>query len=144
MSPYIWLILGGIFLVIELITLGLTTIWFACGSVVAFFLNIAGLGVVWQVLAFIVVSVVMLLMLRAYAVQKFNMKVQPTNIDSLIGKQGIVVEDIHNLEETGAVKLDGKIWTARTEKADETLKTGEVVSVLRIEGVKLIVKKGEE
>lgn len=137
-----WLLLIIVFVVIEIITLGLTTVWFAGGSVVALIAAICNADVGIQIVLFFVVSIAMLFLVRPSACRKFNSKRIKTDIASLIGAEGKVVEEIDNFNQKGCVLLDGKEWTARS--ADGTsIEVGAKVSVNEISGVKLIVTKNE-
>ena len=129
-----------LFLVVEAATAGLTCIWFALGSVAA--LLTAWLrGPLWlQLVWFLVVSVAALLLTRPLAKKFINDRKIPTNADRAIGRIGIVTETIDNIAASGAVKLDGQEWTARSAD-DDVIAMGERVEALEIRGVKLIVKK---
>ena len=129
-----------LFLVVEAATAGLTCIWFALGGVAAL-LTAWFRGPIWlQVVWFIAVSVAALLLTRPLAKKFINAKKEPTNADRAIGRIGIVTETVDNIAATGAVKLDGQVWTARSTDG-EVIAMGERVEALEIRGVKLIVKK---
>ena len=136
----IWLVVLAILLVIEFLTLGLTTVWFARGALVAFLVSLAG-GPLWlQLLLFIAVSVVLLLFTRPLAVKYLNKDVQKTNVDSIPGQKGIVTATIDNLKAEGQVTIQGMEWTARAKNGN-TIEKGKVVRVTAVEGVKLIVEE---
>ena len=136
----IWLVVLAILLVIEFLTLGLTTVWFAGGALVAFLVSLAG-GPLWlQLLLFIAVSVVLLLFARPLAVKYLNKDVQKTNVDSIPGQKGIVTATIDNLKAEGQVTIQGMEWTARAKNGN-TIEKGKVVRVTAVEGVKLIVEE---
>ena len=136
----IWLVVLAILLVIEFLTLGLTTVWFAGGALVAFLVSLAG-GPLWlQLLLFIAVSVVLLLFTRTLAVKYLNKDVQKTNVDSIPGQKGIVTATIDNLKAEGQVTIQGMEWTARAKNGN-TIEKGKVVRVTAVEGVKLIVEE---
>ena len=135
----VWVVLMVVFLVVEAATAGLTCIWFAVGSLAAL---IAALfdALLWlQIVWFLVISFVTLYFTRPLVKKYVNSRSQPTNADMVIGKEALVTEDIDNVEATGAVSVGGKVWTARSADGGR-IKSGAVVSVLRIEGVKLIVE----
>ncbi|MCI8410147.1 MAG: NfeD family protein [Lachnospiraceae bacterium] len=136
----IWLVSVAVFLVIEILTLGLTTIWFAGGALVAFLAGICGANIAIQFILFFVVSFVMLLGVRPSACRKFNSKRIKTNVESLIGTECKVLEQIDNFNQKGTVLLDGKEWTARSIE-DRILEVGERVQVVKISGVKVYVTK---
>ena len=138
-----WLIALIVFLVIEAATLGLATIWFAGGALVALIAAMCGAGLGIQVASFLVVSLVLLIFTRPFAVRFLSKDTLKTNVDRVIGMEGVVTEEISNLAGTGKVSLDGNIWTARTENEGGTIPVDAVVAVLRVEGVKLIVKVKE-
>ena len=136
----IWLAVLIIMLVIELFTMGLTTVWFAGGALIAIIAAAINLPVWVQITVFIVVSGVLLWFTRPIAIKYFNKSRRKTNIESMIGREAIVMTDINNLEETGLIKLGGIEWTARAAKRDMYIKAGTIVEIEAVEGVKLIVR----
>lgn len=139
----VWVIAMVVFLVVEAVTVGLASIWFAVGALAAMFTAMVG-AVLWvQLAVFLVVSAVMLYFTRPLVKKYVNAKVQPTNADMLIGRECRVTETIDNVAGTGAVYVDGKTWTARTDDGEQ-IPEGELVIAKRIDGVKLIVKKTAE
>ena len=134
-----WLAVFVLLIVIELATRGLTTIWFAGGAVAGFIASMLGANVVIQAVVFFVVSIVLLIFTRPFAVRYINSNKTKTNIDGLIGQEALVLEEINNIRETGCARLEGKEWTARSVD-DSVIPADTVVIVERIEGVKLIVK----
>ena len=142
--PVYWLIALVVFLVIEAATLGLATIGFAGGALVALIAAMCGAGIVIQIVLFLVVSLVLLFFTRPLAVRFLNKDTLKTNVDRVVGMEGVVTEEISNLAGTGKVSLGGNVWTARTENEGGTIPVDAVVTVLRVEGVKLIVKVKEK
>ncbi len=140
----IWLVILFVCIVIEVATMGLTTIWFAGGALIATILSMLRVPFAIQIVAFFVVSIVLLIFTRPIAVRYFNKSRAKTNIDSLIGKEAIVVSEIDNLQGIGRVQVEGKEWTARTEQQNVHIPVGKVVIIQKIDGVKLIVKKRKE
>lgn len=139
----VWLALLIIFAVAEAATVGLTSVWFALGSLGALVCALAG-GNIWlQLGIFIVLSLVCLVALRPLAKKYLNNRVEPTNADRVIGQEARVTQDIDNIQGTGAVTIGGVTWTARSEH-DTPIPTGAMVRVLRIEGVKVMVEKSKE
>lgn len=139
----VWLALLIIFAVAEAATVGLTSVWFAIGSLGALVCALAG-GNIWlQLGIFIVLSLVCLVALRPLAKKYLNTRVEPTNADRVIGQEARVTQDIDNIQGTGAVTIGGVTWTARSEH-DTPIPTGAMVRVLRIEGVKVMVEKSKE
>ena len=139
-----WLIIFVACIVIEIITMGLTTIWFAGGSLVAA-VSVAFSAPLWlQLLLFVAVSFVLLYFTRPIAVKYFNKDRIKTNVESLIGKQAIVISEIDNLQGIGQVTVGGQEWSARTVKDGITLPVGCVVVIRAINGVKLMVEEKEQ
>lgn len=142
MNPvYFWLITMILFIGFELATMGLTTMWFALGALVALAVAAVG-GPVWlQVIVFFAVSLLALFCFRNLAKEHFNRNRVKTNADSLIGRKGIVTEDISNIYATGQVTIAGQEWTARSIDDSVTLEKGEMVVIRSISGVKLMVER---
>ena len=140
----IWLAALFVCIVIEIATMGLATIWFAGGALVAAILAMVKAPLWAQVVAFFVVSIILLIFTRPVAVRYFNKSRAKTNIDSLIGKEAIVLSEIDNLQGIGRVQVDGKEWTARTVASGITIPVGAVVIVNKIDGVKLLVEERKE
>lgn len=142
----IWLIIMLTLFVIELATLGLTTIWFAIGALCAMIAAVAGAPFSIQLILFFAVSVVMLLVTRPWAIRYLNSRTTKTNAEALIGRVVRVTEDINNLRDEGHVIVDGMEWTARSSDSTITFRKDDFVVIDRIEGVKMIVSRtsGEE
>lgn len=136
----IWIIAMVVFLIIEAVTVGIASIWFAVGALFAMVTAMLGAELWIQIAVFIIVSAVTLYFTRPLVKKYINNKVEPTNADMIIGKECRVVETVDNISGTGAVYVDGKTWTARSAD-DEVIGEGELVKAIRIEGVKLIVSK---
>lgn len=141
MEPFIWLALLAVLLVIEAITAGLTTIWFAGGVLVAAVASYLGAGIVTQWILFLSVSLVLLIFTRPLAVKIMNKDVTKTNVNSLIGQKAVVIQEISNLAQTGQVRLNDVEWMARTSSDAEIIPEDMVVVIKEIHGVKLIVEK---
>ena len=142
MNPvYVWLIALIIFIVVEIATMGLTTIWFAGGALAALVLALTKVSFYVQLGAFLVVSMTLLIVTRPLAVKFFNQKREKTNVDSMIGKQAIVLSQIDNLRAEGQVIVNGMEWSARAYENGNMIPAGAVVEVKEIQGVKLIVKE---
>ena len=143
MEALYWLIGVVVLLAIELLTMGLTTIWFAGGALVAFLVTVVGGGRLLQIIVFLVVSFLLLFFTRPLSTKFFNGKREKTNVDSLIGKEAKVTKTIDNFNQQGTVFVNGMEWSARAED-DTIIKEGEKIQIKKIEGVKLIVKLKEE
>lgn len=139
----IWLIAAIVFAVVEAVTVGLTSVWFAVGALAALFAELLGAELWLQITVFLAVSALTLYFTRPIVKKYVNSKVEPTNADMLIGKECRVTETVDNIAGTGAVYVDGKTWTARCD-GDGVIPEGELVVARRIEGVKLIVEKAAE
>jgi membrane protein implicated in regulation of membrane protease activity len=137
----IWLIIFVACIVIEIISMGLTTIWFAGGALIAAVAAALGVPLWVQIVLFVLVSLVLLYFTRPIAVKYFNKDRIKTNAESLVGKQAIVISEIDNLQGIGQVTVEGKEWTARTVTDGVTLPTGSVVIIRAISGVKLMVEE---
>lgn len=140
----IWLVIFVVLVIVEIVTMGLATIWFAGGALVATLVAAIG-GPFWlQIIVFIVVSAILLFFTRPIAVKYFNKERVRTNVESLIGKQAIVISEIENLHSVGQVTVNGQEWSARSSKSDVKIPVGTVVVILAIDGVKLIVEERKE
>lgn len=144
MLNLIWLGLFILLLVIEIITVGLTTIWFAAGALAALAANVLGANLFVQIIIFLAVSIVLLIFTRPWAEQHLNRKRVRTNYESEIGKVIRVTEKVDNLNQTGKSVVDGQEWTVRSKKDGDIFETGALVRVVAVSGVKLIVEKCEE
>lgn len=143
MEAIFWLVLFVVLLVIEIFTMGLTTVWFAGGSILAFILAYVGFGLPVQIIVFLLSSIILLVLTRPLAVKFFNKERQKTNAESLIGQKAVVLEKIDTLHGTGRAEVNGMEWAAKTDESSEIIEVGEVVVIEGIQGVKLIVKKEE-
>ncbi len=139
--PIIWLIVTIVLSVIEIFTMGLVTIWFAAGAAVALLLSLIGTPVAIQVVAFLVVSIAILVLVRPIAQSHFNNRIKKTNIDAIIGRKLIAKTDIDNLHGTGKVDMDGSTWLAASSVDNIVIPAGEEVVVKEVRGVKLIVER---
>ena len=139
----IWAVLLIAFAIGEGVTVGLTSVWFAAGSLAALICALLG-GPLWlQIALFIVISALCLVTVRPLAQKYFNSKVEPTNADRILGTEAVVTEDINNIQATGAVRIGGIVWSARSEH-DTLIPAGTLVRILRIEGVKVYVEIANE
>lgn len=135
-----WLVLLIACIVIELPTMGLTTIWFAGGALVAILAALLHAPVFLQVILFLLVSLLLLFFTRPIAVKYFNRDRVKTNVESMVGRQAIVTSEIYNLQAAGQVTVGGQEWSARSCDDQIRIPEGAVVTVIAIHGVKLIVK----
>ena len=136
----LWFILFFIFLVVEVATVGLVSVWFCFGSIFALISSFLTDNVIIQLIVFVVFSFISFLIFKPF-LKKFKLvKKEATNYDKYIGKTGIVIKEITN-DKFGEVKVDGTVWTAKSNKK---IKVDEKVKVLDIEGVKLIVERVDD
>lgn len=143
-APMIWLILLVIFILVEIATVGLLTIWFAGGALAAFFISLADFGTAVQVIVFLIVSLALVLLIRPLAQKKFNSGHIRTNAQTLIGEEAVVLEPIDNLQSKGRVMIQGQEWSARSVDDKEKFNKDDVVQVMSISGVKLMVRRPKE
>lgn len=143
MMMYVWLALVIIFVVVECLTVGLVSIWFAGGALVSMFLAMAGAGPIWQCVVFLIVSGALLAGTRPFVKKYLLNKKVKTNYQSVIGEVAKVTETIDNYNQTGAAFADGKEWTARSTDNSVVFAQGTLVKVASIEGVKLMVEPYE-
>lgn len=139
----VWTVLLIVLVAVEIATMGLTTIWFAAGALVATIAAACNAPLFVQIALFLIVSVLMLVFTRPVAVKYFNKDRVKTNVESLVGQKGIVTGEINNLKGCGQVTLNGMEWSARSAGQDCVIPEGSVVVVKEIHGVKLIVEPEE-
>lgn len=144
MQTVYWLVLFVVLLIVEIATLGLTTIWFAAGALAAFLFGVIGFGLTVQVIVFLIVSILLFALTRPLAVKYFNKERAKTNAESLIGQYALVIEDIDTMQAVGRVEIKGMEWSAKTDEPDGRIAKNKVVVVDGIQGVKLIVREKEE
>lgn len=140
----IWIGLTIILVIAELISLGLTSIWFAAGALVAAFAAILGAPFWLQMIVFIIVSVILLASTRKFAKRYLENRIVKTNAESLIGKTSIVQETIDNAVPTGKIRIGDVEWTARTLQEGQVIPQGSRVVIREIAGVKCMVEPAEE
>ena len=137
----VWLVIAIIMFVIEVVTTGLATLWFALGAIVAMVMDLCGAPLASQIIVMAIVSVVSFILCMIWVRPKLETlrkkNVQRTNADRLIGRDGVVIVPLNGAEGKGQVKIDGQVWSA---KADTDIAEGIKVTVKAIEGVKLVVE----
>lgn len=144
MEAVFWLVLFILFLIVEIITVGLTTIWFAGGALVALGMNALGFDMIWQVVAFLVVSFVLLMFTRPFAAKYINSNTVKTNYEGIIGKVVRVTEDVDNINGKGIAIINGVEWSARSVNDGVTIEKDKLAKVVSIDGVKLILEECKE
>jgi membrane protein implicated in regulation of membrane protease activity len=138
---FVWIAVAVIFAVAEGLTASFVTIWFTIGAAVSAVMAAAGMGIVLQVVIFFVVSVILLIFTRPILVKRLKLGREKNYTEQLEGKTGLVTEEIKAFG-SGQVKVRGIVWTAVGETEDFTAVPGNTVEIVRVEGVKLIVKAG--
>ena len=136
----IWILIAVASGVIEAITLGITTIWFVFGAIVAWILAEFNAPFIVQVIAFIIVSGVLLYFTKPLLKKVLKLGSERTNADALVGEIGMVTKRIDTLKAVGQVEIRGQIWSAKTRE-EEVIDVGSRVEILAIEGVKLVVRE---
>ncbi len=139
MNYIIWIIIMSILLIVEASTANFVTIWFAIGALGATIASVCGLNLYWQIFVFTAVSALTLIFTKSFVKKKLKVETTKTNLDAVIGKTAIVSESITSDKFAGAVKVDGKEWSAICYDGD--VGEGERVTVKEIKGVKLVVEK---
>lgn len=139
MSLVTWLIIAAFLIIVELGTMGLTSIWFAVGAFAAAITTQFTNNLWIQLIVFMVLSIILWIFTRPIAVKHLNLGKEKTNVDSLAGQKAIVTTTIDNLQATGQAKVNGLEWTARSAD-DSIINAGETVIIKEVEGVKLIVE----
>ena len=136
----IWLIIAGFFFVLEIVTEGFLVFWFGIGALAALGTSfIPNTNSVVQIVVFVVVSFILLLCTRKLA-DKIKPKDVATNVYTILGKKAVVSVSIDNNKGQGQIKIDGDIWSAKSDNG-ESIEEGASVEILSIDGVKAIVKK---
>lgn len=138
---YIWLSLAVFFLIIESMTVEIISIYFTGGALVSMALSLLGVPLEWQILTFCVVSIILIIFTRPIVARYLKRNESKTNVDTLIGDVATVTREILP-DERGEVKIKGQYWLAVSANND-IIELGSKVSILAIEGAKLIVKKYE-
>ena len=138
---FVWLFVIVAAVVLEAATVSLVSIWFVPSACISMILAFCKVPLWIQIVVFFVVFLLLMLLLKPLFKKNLGLKRVPTNADSLIGAQAIVIEPVNNLYAQGQVKVRGQIWSARSSDESITFEKGETVYVLSIEGVKLICSR---
>ena len=136
-----WLIVAGLCFVIEIYTAGFFIFWFGIGALLALVVSLFTNNLFIQAIVFIVSSTLCLLLTKPL-MKRFNKstKTTPTNVYSIIGKEGFVIEDINAINSSGKIKVNGEIWSATSES---DIEKDSKIRVKSINGVKAEVEKVE-
>ena len=138
---FVWLFVIVAAIVMEAATVALVSIWFVPSACIAMILALCDVALWIQLLVFFAVFIILMIALKPVFKKNIGLKIVPTNADTVIGMQAVVTESIDNLRAQGQVKVRGQVWTARPSDEKTIYEAGEIVSVLAIEGVKLICSK---
>ena len=135
---FVWLFVIVASIVVEASTVSLVSIWFIPSACVSMILALCDVNLWIQLVVFFIIFFLLMICLKPVFKKNMGLKIVPTNADTLIGMQAVVIEEVDNLHAKGQVKVRGQIWTARSASEDIIFEVGEVVTVVAIEGVKLI------
>ena len=140
-NDILWLFAVILFVIIECLSYQLISIWMAFGAIAALIVCWLGGNFTVQFIVFAIVSVLLIILTRPLCKRFINAKTERTNADRIIGKKAIVISEISNIKNQGSVRVNGMEWSARSDN-NEKISVGETVEIVKIEGVKLIVRKG--
>lgn len=143
MMAIVWIGLIILFAAVEIATVGLTSIWFAGGALAALFCYALGLGEIWQFAIFVIVSLVLLIFTRPWALKYFKPYLVKTNYEQALDENVCLTEAVDNLRGTGTAVYKGQEWTARAYNENETFEAGMIVKVKEIRGVTMYVVKSD-
>lgn len=136
-----WIILCGLLLIIELCTVSFFAFFPAMGALLASITALLKFNTEIQIIVFLVTTVLLIIFMKPFTDKIIKVPTKKTNVDRIISKTGIVIEDIDKFKGTGMVKIDGEIWSALAENEDEIIKKDSKIKVLKVKGVKVIVTK---
>lgn len=137
----IWLIIAGVFTILEIFTEGFLVLWLGVAALLSMAFSIFFPEMfTTQVIIWCVSSVLLILCTKKFT-DKIKPKVTPTNVYSVIGKRAIVTQEVNTYKASGQVKIDGDVWSAKTEDSEEIIPVDTHVEILRVEGVKVVIKK---
>ena len=135
---YIWLIAAAVFFLIEIATVGFLIFWLGIGALCAMITSFLTDNILIQTGVFVVVSAILIPITKPFVDKYLNKKTIPTNSYSILNKTGIVTKTITSPDGIGLVRVDGEVWSAKSNDNVE-IKEGTEVEVIKIDGVKIIV-----
>lgn len=135
----IWLLVSAFWFIAEMITVGFLLFWLGIGALLAMAVSFVTDSVLIQVLVFAISSTILIILTKPIVNKYFKAKDTPSNVYTILGKKAIVTEEINNVMGKGQIKVDSDIWSARSDN-DQIIPKGAQVEILRIDGVKVIVK----
>ena len=137
---WIWVGIIVLAIILEVVSDQLVAIWFVPGAIVSIILDFCGVDIVWQVLTFLILSAIGIVVSQKF-LRKMIVPSTKTNIDAIVGEKCVVTEKIDNFAGVGQAKVKGQIWSARGVDDESVYEVGDVLTIVAIEGVKLICKK---
>ena len=140
----LWLIVAGFFFILEIATAGFLVCWLGVGALLAMFLSFFVDNIILQVIVFAISSILLIVLTKPLVKKFIDKKTIPTNIDSIIGKEGIVIETIDSVKGVGQVKLGGEVWSAKSFVDSAIIEKDTKVTVKEINGVKLVVEESKK
>lgn len=143
MAAVVWIVLIIVFALIEIVTVGLTSIWFAGGAVAALLCYAVGLSEVWQFIVFVAVSLILLCFTRPWAMKYLKPHLVKTNYEQAIGENVCLTETVDNIRGTGTAVYKGQEWTARACEENKIFEAGSIVKVKEIRGVTMYVAESD-
>ena len=134
-----WLVVAVIFFLAEIFTAGFVLAAFGVAAVVAALVAFLGLGIEWQLVAFVVASAVAIIYSRRFAERITGPQAEGVGVDRVLGKRGVVLETIDPLQASGRVRIDREQW-----RDGSVIPAGATIEVIRVEGTRLIVRRHSE
>ncbi len=134
-----WLIASGVFFIIEIFTVGFLIFWLGVGALIAMLISFLTSNIIIQTTVFVISSGLLIFATKPLVNKITKKEIVPTNVYSIVGKKGIVIEDIDWSTGTGQIKSEGEVWSAKTNE-QITIPKGTEVEIESIDGVKVIVK----
>ena len=135
----LWLIIAGLFFIGEIATVGFLIFWFGIGALIAMIVSLFTTNIIIQTTVFVISSTILIFATKPFVKKFADVKKTNTNVYSIIGKKALVIRTIDPIRSVGQIKLNGEVWTAESEN-NEVIEEGLEVEVLKIKGVKAIVK----
>lgn len=139
--PYIWGAIIALAIILEATTNQLLSIWFVFSGLLVFILSLCDIPLTYQITIFVIVSFLLLIITKPLAKKLMHFKKEDTNLERVINKQAIVIQDIDNLKGIGQVSIGGNVWSAKSINNNVCIAKNEIVIIKDIQGVKLIVEK---
>lgn len=134
----IWLIIAGVCIIAEYFTVGFLIFWFAIGALIAMIVSFFTTNIIIQTSVFIISSTLLIFATKPFVKKFYKEDTIKTNVFSIIGKIGIVTEEINSIRSKGQIKVEGEVWSA-TSNTDTIIPKGSEVEILEVKGVKVIV-----